>query len=125
MLGYVNRYIGAANVIRGFVKDYANDYKRADLTAQLRILRRRIGIARIMLLIGAVALILACLSMFLLFAGHQAIGETAFGLSLVGLISSLIASIYETSLSNKSLNIEIDDILRKEEKQPTSRHATE
>lgn len=114
MLGYVNRYIGAANVIRSFKKDYDSGYKHNDLTKQLNILKKRIELMRGMLLVGASSLILACLSMLFIFVNNQLAGKGAFGLSLLGLVLSLFASLYETSLSNRSLILEIDDMIHRE-----------
>ncbi len=119
MLGYVNRYIGAANVIRTFKKDYDNGYKRVKITEQLDFMRRRIELARIMLTLGAASLMLACLSMFFIYISQQDAGNAAFGLSIVGMIASLFFSLYETALSNKSLLIEVNDILKKENDKST------
>ena len=60
------------------------------------------------------ALILACLSMFFIFINMQDAGKIVLGLSLLVMITSILISIFETSLSNKSLIIEIDDIVMKE-----------
>jgi hypothetical protein len=114
MLGYINRYIGIAGVIRTFKKDYDGGYKHVDVVKQLRILRKRVEIARLMLASGAFALLLACLSMFLIFERFQVAGEAIFATSLLFMIVSISLSLYETALSNKSLGIEIDDIMRKE-----------
>lgn len=37
MLGYVNRYLGTASVIRALKKDYDTGYKRVNVVAQLKI----------------------------------------------------------------------------------------
>jgi hypothetical protein len=114
MLGYVNRYVGAAVVIRTFKKDYDSGYKHTNLVKQLTVLKKRIELFRAMLSSGAAALMLACLSMFLIFSNFQGAGAVTFGLSLVAMIYSTLLSLYETSLSNKSLLIEIDDVVKKE-----------
>lgn len=116
MLGYINRYIGIAGVIRTFRKDYDTGYKHIDLNRQLRILKKRLELARLMLGFGATALLFACLSMFLIFLESQIAGETVFALSLLMMIASIVFSLWETTQSNKSLNIEIDDILDHEKK---------
>ena len=119
MLGYVNRYLGIANVIRNFKKDYDSGYVHVDVVAQLKILKKRIELSRIMLTCGVIALMSACLSMFLIFADY-AFGELAFGFSIIAMIASLLISLYETSLSNKSLVIEINDIFTKEKSRTKS-----
>ncbi len=114
MLGYVNRYIGAASVIRAITKDYSTGHRRVQVVEQLQIMQKRIGLFRYMLEIGAFALAMACLSMFLIFVDKQQAGNLVFGLSLVAMITSTLVSFYETVLSNQSLNIEINDVYQKE-----------
>lgn len=116
MLGYVNRYQGAAGVIRTFKKDYDSGYVHVAVLKQIKILKRRISLFRAMLTAGALALLLACLSMYFLFDELQTAGKVSFGLSLFAMILSICFSLYETALSNKSLNIEIDDIIQRETK---------
>lgn len=114
MLGFVNRYQGTANLIRLIKKDYDTGYKRVDIINQLRILAKRIELSRYMLTMGSLALMLACLSMFFIFIDQQSIGNKVFGLSIAAMVTSILVSLYETSLSNKSLQIEIEDIFKKE-----------
>ena len=114
MLGYVNRYIGAASVIRAITKDYSTGHRRVQVVEQLQIMQKRIRLFRYMLEIGAFALAMACLSMFLIFVDKQQAGNLVFGLSLVAMITSTLVSFYETVLSNQSLNIEINDVYQKE-----------
>lgn len=114
MLGYINRYLGSSSLIRTFKKDYDTGYTRTQIVHQLTILKKRIELSRYMLTAGSVALMLACLSMFLIFAGFQDAGNISFGLSIVGMIVSIFISLYETWLSNKSLMVEINDIFEKE-----------
>jgi hypothetical protein len=114
MLGYVNRYQSTANVIRTIKAEYDKGYKRIQVARQIKILKKRIELCRYMLTIGAIALTLACGSMFLIFADFQRYGNYAFGLSIIAMIISLFLSLTETALSNKSLLIETDDILTKE-----------
>jgi hypothetical protein len=66
------------------------------------------------------ALMLACLSMFFIFIDWNAEGVIVFGTSVIAMIFSMVFSLYETRLSNKSLFIELDDILHKEEKEERS-----
>lgn len=114
MLGYVNRYVSLAGVIRSFKKDYDSKYIHTNLLEQLKILKKRIELLKYVLLSAMTALILACLSMFFIFINMQDAGKIVLGLSLLVMIMSILISISETSLSNKSLIIEIDDIVMKE-----------
>lgn len=119
MLGYINRYLGAAVVVRNFVKDYDTGYRHAHVTKQLKIMQRRLAIFRMMTGCASIALLLACSSMFLLFAMHEYAGKICFGAALVAMIFSILLALSETALSNRSLNIEISDVMQKEAK---SRH---
>ena len=116
MLGYVNRYLGTASLIRSFKKDYDTGYSRVEIVQQLKILKKRIELSRHMISIAAAALMFACLSMFLIFAKMQDLGNASFGASLILMIVSVSFSLYETKLSNKSLIIEIHDIFEQETK---------
>jgi hypothetical protein len=116
MLGYVNRYIGAAGVVRTFKKDYDEGYKHIDVAKQVKIMRRRISLLRVMLFMGTSALLVACATMLFVYLGLQELAGATFGVAVGAMIFSLLFSLYETGLSNDSLNIEIQDILRKEQK---------
>lgn len=116
MLGFVNRYVAAAAVIRNFRKDYDEGYKHVKLVDQLYILKERIALLRISLFLSGVALVMACLSMLFVYTERQGPAKIIFGLSLAFMILALITALLETKLSNTSLNIEIDDVLHREEK---------
>ena len=113
-LGYVNRYLGTAGVVRTIKKDYDSGYSHTNVVGQLAILKKRIELSRYMISIAISALILACLSMFFIFLDMNSVGIAIFSASVVGMILSMMLSLYETKLSNKSLFIEIQDILDKE-----------
>lgn len=117
MLGYINRYLGTASVIRTFKKDYDSGYRRTEILQQLTILKTRVELSRYMLTAGMVALILACASMFFIYTGLQLAGDVSFGLSLITMIVSIIISLRETRLSNKSLLIELHEIVTQEKQQ--------
>lgn len=120
MLGYANRYIGAAGVIRNFKKDYDTGYVHVDIVRQIKVMRRRITLFKYMILCASLSLLLACTTMFFVYVGMQITAGTTFGLAVVGMIVSLVLALYETILSNESLEIEIRDMLKKEEKKSKS-----
>lgn len=113
-LGYVNRYLGIASVVRTFKKDYDSGYAHTAIVSQLTILKKRIELARDMIGIAIGSLMLACLSLLFIFLGLNTAGVAAFGASVIFMILSMIFSLYETRLSNRSLIIEIHDILERE-----------
>ncbi len=113
-LGYVNRYLGTANVIRTFKKDYDGGYIHTDLIVQLKILKKRIELSRYMISMAIGALMLACVSMLFIFLKYSDAGVVAFATAVSAMIVSTLFSLYETRLSNKSLLIEVHDILDQE-----------
>ena len=113
-LGYVNRYLGIAGVIRTFKKDYDTGYTHTEIVTQLTILKKRIQLARNMVGIAIGALMLACLSMFFVFVEWNTASVIVFASSVIAMILSMTFSLYETKLSNRSLLIEIHDILERE-----------
>jgi hypothetical protein len=113
-LGYVNRYLGVASVIRAFKKDYDSGYVHNDIKAQLVILRKRVELVRHMISVAIGSLMLACLSMLFIFIELDIAGVVAFGISVIGMTLSMVISLLETRLSNKSLLIELDEILHHE-----------
>ena len=113
-LGFVNRYLGIAGVIRDFKTDYDNGRVRTEITKQLTILRRRVELARAMIGVAIGALMLACASMFFLFVNWNEAGVILFGASVLAMIVSMAISLYETTLSNRSLMIELHHVLDQE-----------
>lgn len=113
MLGYINRYVSTAGVIRGYKKDHQSGVHRHDIEEQLLILRKRIQLSRYMMTFAASGLFLACISTLLIFVELNNAGAYAFGSAIALMTLSLIVSIYETSMSNKSLLMEIDTIIKK------------
>lgn len=112
MLGFINRYVSTAGVIRNYKKDHQTGIERHDIEVQLLILKKRIQLSRLMMTLAASGLFLACVSTLLIFLELSDAGALAFGGSLVLMTISLIASIIETSMSNKSLIMEIESIIK-------------
>jgi hypothetical protein len=118
MLGYVNRYVSKAVLIRSINKDYETGaYRHVHIVRQLKFLAKRIELSRYMLEVAGLAFMFACLSMFLIFANLSILGSIAFGLSLISVVASLFISLYETWLSNRSLSLEIQHVLEQEKAQ--------
>jgi hypothetical protein len=119
MLGFVNRYVAAARVIRTFRKDYDNGYKHVALVRQLKIMQERITLLRLTMAMAALAMLNACLCMLFIYTEHPTLAMFTFGLALGCMILALAASLFETGLSNNSLNIELEDMLEREAKKHT------
>jgi hypothetical protein len=77
---------------------------------QIQNLRRRIALIRLMQALGVSSFLLCTLSMFALFIQQQRPAEILFGLSLLLLMGSLLASLYEIAISTKAIEAELEDI---------------
>ena len=109
MVAYTNRYLALAKRIRGLHQEY-RDMRAPELLAQIRILRRRVRLIRLMQASGVIALLLCVSCMLLLLVDFVAVGEVVFGGALLLLIASLSVSLYEVTLSVKALDIALADI---------------
>jgi hypothetical protein len=114
LLAYTNRYLAVANLVRTIRKDYDSGYKHSHVVSQVQSLSKRLEIIRNMQAVGIASLMMASLTMFLLYANLQVAGKVAFGISLWLLMVSMALSFYETVLSNNAIQFEIDDIVHKE-----------
>ncbi len=114
LLAYTNRYLAVANLVRTIRKDYDSGYKHSHVVPQVQSLSKRLEIIRNMQAVGIASLMMASLTMFLLYANLQVAGKVVFGISLWLLMVSMALSFYETVLSNNAIQFEIDDIVHKE-----------
>ncbi len=114
LLAYTNRYLAVANLVRTIRKDYDSGYKHSHVVSQVQSLSKRLEIIRNMQAVGIASLMMASLTMFLLYANLQVAGKVVFGISLWLLMVSMALSFYETVLSNNAIQFEIDDIVHKE-----------
>jgi len=59
---------------------------------------------------GVISILSCTLSMALLFANNQKAGQTAFVVSLVLMVGSLLLSLWEILISGKALQIELQEM---------------
>ncbi|MEO9474283.1 MAG: DUF2721 domain-containing protein [Cyclobacteriaceae bacterium] len=109
LLAYTNRFLAIANIIRQLHRKYL-DNPEGILEGQLKNLRGRLHLIRIMQLTGVSSLLLCVLAMVLIFFGLMRAGELVFGVSLLLFLSSLVVSLREIQLSTKALEIELSDM---------------
>ena len=104
MLAYTNRFLALSQLIRSLHHDYQN--RNANhIVKQIKHLRFRLFLIRLMQSLGAIALILCILSIFYLLMNKQTIGIYLFISSLVIFLASIISSLIEILLSTRALNI--------------------
>ncbi len=109
LLAFTNRFLAIASLIRQLHGNYLINPKNI-LEGQLKNLRKRLYLIRLMQLLGVLSLFLCVLAMFLLYMSAKFWGEVIFGVSLISLLISLFISLREIQLSTRALDIELSDM---------------
>ena len=104
MLAYTNRFLALSQLIRTLHHDYQN-LNANHIVKQIKHLRFRLFLIRLMQSLGAIALILCIISIFSLLLSYQSLGTTLFIGSLIIFLGSIISSLIEILLSTRALNI--------------------
>lgn len=110
MLAFTNRFLAVAAVIRTLHDAYKRTADRG-IAAQVRNLRRRVHLIRLMQLFAILAILVDVLSMGLLFVGWTYGAKLAFALSLGLMLASLAVSAREIHISVQALEMHIRDLL--------------
>jgi hypothetical protein len=114
LLAYTSRFLALAGLTRTLHAEWLSSGSPvAEL--QIRSLRARLGMIRLMQLLGVVAFSLCALSMFLLLLERGLAGRVVFGASLLVLLASLFVSLREITLSNRALEIQLEDMSARDE----------
>ena len=109
LLAFTNRFLAIDTLMRQLHRNYMEDQKSL-VEGQLKNLRKRLYLIRLMQLLGVLSLLLCVLSMFLLYIETRIWGEVIFGISLVALLLSLFVSLREIQLSTRALDLELSDM---------------
>jgi Protein of unknown function (DUF2721) len=105
-IGYTNRFLAIANLIRNLIKRYEDDNDDLVLL-QIANLRRRLMMIRNMQFFGIMALLLCMISMIFIYTGHQPEAKIAFAGSLLLLTTSLVFSLREIQFSIRAIDIDL------------------
>jgi hypothetical protein len=116
LLAYTNRFLAIANLIRKLHDEYVSGKRPHVLLQQLHNLKRRINYIRLMQALGVFSFLCCVVCMFSVYKSWGKPAEFAFALSLVSLLSSLLLSLLEITLSTKALELELSDIEELEKK---------
>ena len=109
MLAYNARYLAIAALIRQLHKEYRETASR-NLGLQVKQLQKRLSIIKNMQAVAIISFLCSAITMFLVYIELEFWANTAFGISLLSLILSLIMSLVEVQLSTKALGIQLQDI---------------
>ena len=111
LLAYTNRLVALARLVRDLHDRFVQDERVAErVKQQIYYLRKRIHLIRIMQFCGVVSVMFCIFTMIMLFFDQQSIGQVTFTTSMIFMLSSLLISAYEVTLSGKALEIELKDI---------------
>ncbi|MEO6315489.1 MAG: DUF2721 domain-containing protein [Chitinophagaceae bacterium] len=110
MLAYTNRFLALASLIRNLHSNYKDHTNKKGVLLQLKNLRLRLRLIKMMQFFGILSLILCVLSMFFVFEQLSLWANILFALSLVAMLVSLFLSLSEIQISTKALEIELSDM---------------
>lgn len=114
MLAYTNRFVVLANVIRQ-LSHVENATSQDIILRQIKNLRKRMQVIRLMQAFGVLSFVFCTLSMFSLLLGWTVSGVYLFATSLILLVISLMFSLYEVNISTNAINIELEKFNNLEE----------
>lgn len=112
MLAYTNRFLALASVVRNLHDRYRNrnDEEKSSLHAQIRNLSKRLRIIKNMQILGVLSILLAIISMYLIYIEALPLARMIFASSMITFGASLVLSLLELLQSTRSLEIELRDI---------------
>lgn len=110
LLAYTNRYLALAALIRKLHDEYTRGEKNHLLLKQIKILRTRINLVRLMQALGVFSFVCCVVTMYGVYQQWMLLTEMVFAISLLSLLASLIVSFVEVTLSTKALEWELSDM---------------
>ena len=109
LLAYTNRFLAYASIIRNLYADYQKN-KDFILVDQIKNLKKRLQLIRLMQILGVSSLFLSMLSMLLIYIQQDLLGGYAFIFGLLSMIGSLGISIWEIQISVKALDLHLKNM---------------
>ena len=110
MLAYTNRFLAIANLIRSLHAKYKQYPDEKHIITQIRSLRIRIRLIRMMQAMGVLSFLFCVMCMFTIFRGWQDASYVIFAISILCFMISLITSLVEITMSMRALEVELSDI---------------
>ncbi len=111
LLAFTNRYLAMANLIRGLHQKYQKEGNSdSRLVPQVKKLLLRLRLIRNMQILAVVSLLFSAISTLLIFLNYSLAAQWLFGTAMVTLIMALLLSVWEISLSNEAIKIELSDM---------------
>ena len=94
MLAYTNRFLAYAAIVRGLHEKFLASEDDV-LLGQIKNMKKRLRLTRLMQIMGISSLLLCVITMFLIYIDWNLLAEGVFGIALILLILSLATSIWE------------------------------
>lgn len=111
MLAYTNRFLALSGVVRNLHDRYkANGNDNITLHAQIRNLRYRLKLIRLMQFFGVLSFLIALVSMYFIYMSELPAAHITFAASLICFVCSLLLSLLEIQKSTKALELELSDM---------------
>jgi hypothetical protein len=112
MLAYTNRFLALASLIRNLHSKYKDHSNKEGVVKQIKNLRLRLRLIRLMQWFGVLSLFLCVLCMFFIYEQQAQWADILFIASLIAMLLSLFLSLSEIQISTRALDIELSDIER-------------
>lgn len=110
MLAYTNRFLSVASLIRDLHKQYNTTDKNSVLSNQIKFLKIRLCMIKVMQYLGVSSFIFSLISMYLIDVNRMQYARINFGLAVVMFVFSLIISLLEIRQSTKALEVSLQDM---------------
>lgn len=111
MLAYTNRFLAYAAIVRGLHEKFLASEDDV-LLGQIKNMKKRLRLTRLMQIMGISSLLLCVITMFLIYIDWNLVAEGVFGIALILLILSLATSIWEIQISVKALDLQLGDMYK-------------
>ena len=109
MLAYTNRFLALSQLIRTLHQDYERNHSNKTLK-QIKFLRQRVSLIRLMQAFGATSILFCTLSIFSLLLNHTNGGIFLFIISMITFLGSIVSSLIEILMSSQALNVLLSNI---------------
>ncbi|HKM93050.1 MAG TPA: DUF2721 domain-containing protein [Prolixibacteraceae bacterium] len=109
LLAYTNRFLGYAQLVRNLYEKFQQN-PDAVLLAQIKNLRQRLYLTKLMQILGVLSLFFCVGSMFLIYIDFTLSASWVFGIGLLLMIVSLGLSVWEIQISVKALDLHLKDM---------------
>jgi len=110
MLAYTNRFLAIANLIRNLHAKYKQYPDEKHIITQIKSLRIRIRLIRLMQAMGVLSFLFCVMCMFTIFRGWASASYVIFAISIICFMVSLVTSLVEITISTKALEVELSDM---------------